>query len=133
MADFPFDSQRPYPTNRLITVFGGSGFIGRHVVRALVKRGWRVRVAVRRPDLAFFLQPIGTVGQISPVQANLRYSESIEAAMRGAQAAINVTGIGMQSGLQTFDAVHVEGARAIAKAAASHGAPLAHVSGIGAD
>ncbi len=133
MEEFPYANQRPFPTDRLITVFGGSGFIGRHVVRALVKRGWRVRVAVRRPDLAFFLQPIGTVGQISAVQANLRYPESIEAAMLGAQAAINVTGIGMQRGPQTFDAVHVEGARAIAKAAASRGAALVHVSGIGAD
>src|SRR5262249_1863644 len=107
MEEFPYANQRPFPTDRLITVFGGSGFIGRHVVRALVKRGWRVRVAVRRPDLAFFLQPIGTVGQISAVQANLRYPESIEAAMLGARAAINVTGIGMQRGAQTFDAVHV--------------------------
>jgi NADH dehydrogenase len=133
MEEFPYANQRPFPTDRLITVFGGSGFIGRHVVRALAKRGWRIRVAVRRPDLAFFLQPIGTVGQISPVQANLRYPESIEAAMVGAQAAINVTGIGMQKGQQTFDAVHVEGARAIARAAASRGLPLVHVSGIGAD
>ena len=132
MDEFPYVNQRPFPTDRLITVFGGSGFIGRHIVRALVKRGWRVRVAVRRPDLALFLQPIGTVGQINPVQANLRYPESVEAAMTGAQAAINVVGIGMQSGAQTFDAVHVEGARAIAKAAASQGVPLVHVSGIGA-
>lgn len=133
MDDFPFANQRPFPTDRLITVFGGSGFIGRHVVRALVKRGWRVRVAVRRPDLAFFLQPIGTVGQISPVQANLRFPETIEAAMTGAQAAVNVVGIGVQSGRQTFDAVHVEGARAIAQAAAARGVPLVHISGIGAD
>jgi NADH dehydrogenase len=133
MDEFPYANQRPFPTDRLITVFGGSGFIGRHVVRALVKRGWRVRVAVRRPDLAFFLQPLGTVGQISPVQANLRYPDSVEAAMLGAQAAVNVVGIGMQSGPQTFDSVHVEGARAIAKAAAAHGVPLVHVSGIGAD
>jgi NADH dehydrogenase len=133
MEEFPYANQRPFPTDRLITVFGGSGFIGRHVVRALVKHGWRVRVAVRRPDLANFLQPIGTVGQISPVQANLRYPDSVEAAMIGAQAAINVVGIGMQRGAQTFDAVHVEGARAIAKAAASRGVPLVHLSGIGAD
>jgi uncharacterized protein YbjT (DUF2867 family) len=133
MADFPFDSQRPYPTNRLITVFGGSGFIGRHVVRALVKRGWRVRVAVRRPDLGFFLQPIGTVGQIAAVQANLRYPDSVAAALTGAEAAINVVGIGAQRGAQTFDAVHVEGARTIAKATKARAIPLIHVSGIGAD
>jgi uncharacterized protein YbjT (DUF2867 family) len=133
MADFPFDSQRPYPSNRLITVFGGSGFIGRHIVRALVKRGWRVRVAVRRPDLAFFLQPIGTVGQITAVQANLRYPDSVEAVLTGAEAAINVVGIGAQRGAQTFDAVHVEGARTIAKLTQARGIPLVHVSGIGAD
>jgi uncharacterized protein YbjT (DUF2867 family) len=133
MADFPFDSHRPYPTNRLIAVFGGSGFIGRHIVRALVKRGWRVRVAVRRPDLAFFLQPIGTVGQITAVQANLRYPDSVEAALIGAEAAINVVGIGAQSGAQRFDAVHVEGARTIAKLTNARGIPLVHVSGIGAD
>jgi uncharacterized protein YbjT (DUF2867 family) len=133
MAEFPFDSESPYPTNRVIAVFGGSGFIGRHVVRALAKRGWRVRVAVRRPDLANFLQPLGTVGQINAVQANLRYPESIAAALTGAQAAINLVGVGRQRGAQTFDAVHVEGARALAKAAAVRGLALAHVSGIGAD
>ncbi|HLW93457.1 MAG TPA: complex I NDUFA9 subunit family protein, partial [Roseiarcus sp.] len=134
MADeFPFASQRPYPTDRLITVFGGSGFIGRHVVRALVKRGWRVRVAVRRPDLANFLQPIGTVGQIHAVQTNLRYPESIETALIGAQAAINVAGVKKQRGPQTFDAVHVAGASAIARAAAARGLSLLHMSGIGAD
>jgi NADH dehydrogenase len=133
MADFPFASQRPYPTDRLITVFGGSGFIGRHVVRALAKRGWRVRVAVRRPDLANFLQPLGTVGQINAVQANLRYPESIAAALIGAQAAVNVVGVKSQRGGQTFDAVHVEGARAIAQASAARGIALVHVSGIGAD
>ena len=65
------------PAQQLVTVFGGSGFVGRHVVRALVKRGYRVRVAVRRPDLAGFLQPLGNVGQISFVQANLRYRQSV--------------------------------------------------------
>jgi uncharacterized protein YbjT (DUF2867 family) len=133
MDDFPYANQRPFPNDRLVTVFGGSGFIGRHVVRALVKLGWRVRVAVRRPDLANFLQPIGTVGQINAVQANLRYPQSVAAALIGAEAAVNAVGIGGQRGAQTFDAVHVEGARAIAEAAAAGGAGLVHISGIGAD
>ena len=79
--------------DRLVTVFGGSGFVGRHVVRALARRGWRVRVAVRRPDLAFHLQPLGTVGQIHAVQANVRYPLSVAHALRDAQAAINLVGI----------------------------------------
>ncbi len=89
--------------DRLVTVFGGSGFVGRHVVRALVRRGWRVRVAVRRPDLAFHLQPLGTPGQIHAVQANLRYPESVAHALRDAQAAINLVGILRESGAQNFD------------------------------
>ena len=84
--------------NRLATVFGGSGFLGRYIVRALVHEGWRVRVAVRRPDLAAFLQPIGGVGQIQPVQANLRFPDSIAAALEGASAAVNATGVTAESG-----------------------------------
>ena len=84
--------------NRLATVFGGSGFLGRYIVRALVHEGWRVRVAVRRPDLAAFLQPIGGVGQIQPVQANLRFPNSIAAALEGASAAVNATGVTAESG-----------------------------------
>src|ERR1700734_2453412 len=86
--------------NRLATVFGGSGFLGRYIVRALVHQGWRVRVAVRRPDLAAFLQPIGGVGQIQPVQANLRFPDSIAAALEGAAVAarvssyVHISGIG---------------------------------------
>src|SRR6187402_2179423 len=89
----------------LVTVFGGSGFLGRHVVRALAKRGYRIRVAVRRPELAGHLQPLGRVGQIHPVQANLRYPTSVQAAMRDAGIAVNLVGILTQSGGQTFDAV----------------------------
>jgi len=101
----------------LITIFGGSGFVGRSVVRGLAKRGFRIRVAVRRPDLAFHLQPIGGVGQIHAVQANIRYPETIKAALAGADAAINLVGILHESGRQTFENVHVKGARAIAGAA----------------
>src|SRR6478752_6934632 len=104
--------------DRLITVFGGSGFLGRHVVRALAKRGYRIRVAVRRPDLAGHLQPLGRVGQIHAVQANLRYPTSIAAAMRDSQIAINLVGILTEGGAQTFDAVQAKGAETIAKAAA---------------
>jgi NADH dehydrogenase len=127
-------AEAPYVSKRLVTVFGGSGFIGRYVVRALARRGWRVRVAVRRPDLAGFLQPLGDVGQIHAVQANLRYPASIASALIGADAAINLAGVQRQQGRQTFEAVHVFGAREIARAAAAHGVKtLVHGSGIGAD
>jgi len=117
----------------LVTIFGGSGFLGRSVVRALCKREYRIRVAVRRPELAGHLQPLGRVGQIHAVQANLRYPASVEAAMRGAQIAINLVGILAPSGAQTFDSVQAQGADAVAKAAAAAGARMMHVSAIGAD
>src|ERR1700719_158409 len=123
----------PSNIDTLITVFGGSGFIGRHVVRALAKRDYRIRVAVRRPELAGHLQPLGKVGQIHAVQANLRYPASVEAAMRDSHAAINLVGILTESGAQTFDAVQAAGAGAVAKAAAAIGARMVHVSAIGAD
>jgi uncharacterized protein YbjT (DUF2867 family) len=101
---------------RLVTVFGGSGFVGRHVVRALAKAGWRVRVAVRRPDLAGHLQPMGGVGQIMAVQANLRYPDSVVRAVEGA------------------DAVQAEGARTIGMACArANITNVVHLSAIGAD
>ena len=117
----------------LVTVFGGSGFVGRHVVRALCKRDYRIRVAVRRPELAGHLQPLGKVGQIHAVQANLRYPASVEAAMRGCHAAINLVGILAESGAQSFDAVQGLGPGAVAKAASAIGARMVHVSAIGAD
>ncbi|MBB3592831.1 NADH dehydrogenase [Rhizobium sp. BK529] len=117
----------------LVTVFGGSGFIGRHVVRALAKRGYRIRVAVRRPDLAGFLQPLGNVGQISFVQANLRYRNSIDRAVEGADHVINCVGILFESGRNTFDAVQEFGGRAVAEAARNAGATLTHISAIGAN
>jgi uncharacterized protein YbjT (DUF2867 family) len=121
------------PTETLITVFGGSGFLGRHVVRALAKRGYRIRVAVRRPDLAFHLQPAGRVGQIHAVQANLRHPGSVDAAVRDADAVVNLVGILFERGRQRFDAVQTFGAEAAALAAAAHGARMVHVSAIGAD
>ena len=122
------------PKIRIVTVFGGSGFIGRHVVRALARDGWRIRVATRRPDLAFHLQPLGKVGQIHAVQANVRFPASVAAAVKGADAVVNLVGIQLQSGAQTFDATHVEGARAVAKAAKDAGiAGFVMLSGLGVD
>lgn len=119
--------------NRLVTIFGGSGFVGRHTVRALAKAGYRIRAASRRPDLAGHLQPMGDVGQIQPVQANLRYPESVRRAVEGASVVINAVGILAPGGRQTFKAVHDEGARIVAEAARVAGAHrFVHVSAIGA-
>jgi uncharacterized protein YbjT (DUF2867 family) len=121
-------------TDQLVTVFGGSGFIGRHVVRALAQRGWRIRVAVRRPDLAFHLQPLGTVGQIHAVQANLRYPDSVAHALRDAVAAINLVGILEESSAQSFDAIQNLGAQTVAKAVHDAGLGVfVQMSAIGAD
>src|SRR5262245_2845315 len=118
----------------LVTVFGGSGFLGRHVVRALLKRGWRVRAAVRRPDLAGHLQPLGLVGWVQPVQANLRYRWSVDRAVAGADAVINLVGVLGNSGRQRLDSVNVFGARAVAEATRAVGLKtLVHVSALGAD
>src|SRR5207302_8743442 len=106
---------------------------GRHGVRALAKRGYRVRVAVRRPELAGYLQPLGRVGQIHAVQANLRYPASVEAAARDADVVINLVGILFERGRQRFDAVQAFGAETVARAAAAIGARMIHVSAIGAD
>jgi NADH dehydrogenase len=119
--------------NTLITVFGGSGFLGRHVVRALANRGYLIRVAVRRPELAGYLQPLGRVGQIHAVQANLRFPQSVEGAVRDAAVAINLVGILYEKGRQRFEAVQALGAEAVASAAVGAGARLIHVSAIGAD
>lgn len=121
------------PIDTLVTVFGGSGFLGRHVIRALAKRDYRIRVGVRRPDLAGHLQPLGKVGQIHPVQANLRYPASVQAAARGASVIVNLVGILAEGGAQTFDAVQAKGAETVAKAASDIGARMVHVSALGAD
>ncbi|MCL4767329.1 MAG: complex I NDUFA9 subunit family protein [Hyphomicrobiaceae bacterium] len=118
----------------LVTVFGGSGFVGRHAVQPLARRGWRIRAAVRRPDLAGHLQPMGRLGQIHAVQANVRYPDSVAHAVRDAVAVVNAVGILSPTSRQSFSAVHVAGARAIARAAREAGARrLVHVSAIGAD
>ncbi|WP_232630478.1 complex I NDUFA9 subunit family protein [Methylobacterium sp. Leaf118] len=134
----PYSSERHEsgplrPQSQLVTVFGGSGFLGRHVVRALAKRGYRIRVAVRRPDLALFLQPLGKVGQIVAVQANLRYPDSVRRAVEHADIVVNLVGILQESGVQRFSTLQTEGAGTIAQAAAAVGARMVHVSAIGAD
>jgi NADH dehydrogenase len=124
----------PTSSTKLITVFGGSGFIGRYVVQALAKRGYRIRVAVRRPDLAGHVQPLGMVGQIKAIQANIRYRWSVDRAVEGADAVVNLVGILAEGGRQTFDAVQAFGPRAIGEASRAAGIEnLVHVSAIGAD
>ncbi|MEG6508293.1 complex I NDUFA9 subunit family protein [Methyloligella sp. 2.7D] len=117
-----------------VTIFGGSGFLGRHVVQAIAKTGARMLVGVRRPGLAGHLQPLGGVGQIYAVQANVRYPDSLIRAAEGADVVINLTGILAPGGKQSFKAVHDEGARNVAEAAKKAGAKsFIHVSAIGAD
>ena len=121
-------------SDKLITVIGGSGFVGRHVVQSLAKRGYRIRVACRRPDLAGHVVPLGVPGQIVPVQANIRFPASLAAVCDGAYAVINLTGVLFSSAAQSFDAVHVFGASAVAKAAKSAKAHmLIQLSAIGAN
>jgi NADH dehydrogenase len=117
-----------------VTVFGGSGFVGRAIVRALAQEGYQVRVACRRIELAERIKTAGDVGQISILRTNLRIPASVAAAVSGSQAVINASGIAFQRGRQRYETVHVEGARAIAEAAAAAGVQrLVHISGIGAD
>lgn len=118
---------------KLVTIFGGSGFIGRYLVQQLARRGWRIRVAVRRPDLAGHLRPLGKVGQIQPVQANVRYPDSVAAAVQNADAVVNLVGILAASGRQTFQAVQAGGPRTVAEAARAAGVGrFVQMSAIGA-
>ncbi|MDB5733751.1 MAG: 3-beta hydroxysteroid dehydrogenase [Alphaproteobacteria bacterium] len=120
-------------STNLVTIFGGSGFLGRHTVRALARAGWRIKVATRHPARGFFLRPLGTVGQIDFVKCDVSDAESVAHAVMGSSAVINLTGILFQKG-QTFEDVQVEGAANIAQAAARGGVgALVHVSAIGAD
>jgi len=118
----------------LVTVFGGSGFLGKHVVRALVARGYRVRIAMRRPHTGMDLKVIGGVGQVQLMQANLRYEESVIRAVEGADAVINLVAVLYEQGQQSFDALHVKGAKTLAQSVAAAGIKnFVHVSAIGAD
>ena len=117
-----------------VTVFGGAGFVGRYIVKRLAAAGAGVRVACRDPERAKFLKPAGGVGQVVPVQANLRYPDSVRAAVEGVDAVVNCVGVLVSRGAQSFSAIHAAGARAVAAAAAEAGArQLAHISAIGAD
>ena len=120
--------------SRLVTIYGGSGFVGRYIARRMAKEGWRVRVAVRRPNEALFVRPYGVVGQVEPVFCNIRDEASVRAALHGADAVVNCVGILAEAGANRFDAVQAEGAGRIARLAAAEGvATLVHVSAIGAD
>lgn len=120
--------------SRLVTIYGGSGFVGRYIARRMAKEGWRVRVAVRRPNEAIFVRPYGVVGQVEPVFCNIRDDASVRAAMTGADAVVNCVGILNELGRNRFDAVQAEGAGRIARIAAETGVQsLVHVSAIGAD
>ena len=123
-----------HPTYRLATVFGGSGFIGRHIVQRLASAGWRVRVATRDPEGAIYLRPRGDVGQVEPVYADLTKEFSVQAAVDRTDLVINLVGILYERGRQTFKAIHVDGAARIAAAAkAANVGQLIHFSALGAD
>jgi NADH dehydrogenase len=120
--------------NRLVTIYGGSGFVGRYIARRMAKEGWRVRVAVRRPNEALFVKPYGVPGQVDPVLCNIRDDASVRAAMLGADAVVNCVGILSESGRNRFDAVQAQGAGRVARIAADLGvANLVQISAIGAD
>jgi uncharacterized protein YbjT (DUF2867 family) len=124
----------PANSEKIVTLIGGSGFVGRHIARGLARRGYRIRVACRRPDLAGHVQPLGTPGQVMPVQANVRYPASLAAVCDGAFAVVNLTGVLGSSGAQSFEAVHVFGAEASARAArAAKASVFIQMSALGAD
>ncbi len=118
---------------KLVTVFGGSGFVGRAVVAALTKRGYRVRVAVRKPEIAYYMAPLGNVGQIQMVQANVRNRASVDHVVKGSDHVVNLVGILSESGRQRFNTVQVLGAKNIAEATKAEGVSLTHLSSLAAD
>lgn len=126
------DKQNRKGAAKVITVIGGSGFVGRHVVGALAKKGYQIRVAVRRPDLAFHLQPLGKVGQIQSVQANLRFPWSVERAIAGSDVVVNLVGIMNETGKQKFQSVNTRGAAVVANFCKENKIPLVHMSAMGA-
>lgn len=119
---------------KLVTIYGGSGFVGRYIARRMAKAGWRVRVAVRRPNEALFVRPYGVVGQVEPILCNIRDDNSVRSAMQGADAVVNCVGVLVESGKNGFDAVQSEGAERVARLAAEEGvARMVQISAIGAD
>lgn len=119
---------------KLVTIFGGSGFVGRYIARRMAQAGWRVRVAVRRPNEAIFVKPYGAVGQVEPIGCNIRDDASVAAALSGADAVVNCVGILNEVGRNKFHDVQAEGAARIARLASEHGVSnLVHISAIGAD
>jgi len=120
--------------SQLVTIFGGSGFVGRYIARRMAKEGWRVRVAVRNVNEAMFVRTYGVVGQVEPVFCNIRDDASVAAVTEGADAVVNCVGVLDEIGKNTFSAVQSEGAARIARIAAAHGvARMVHVSAIGAN
>ena len=120
--------------SKLVTIYGGSGFVGRYIAYRMARAGWRVRVAVRHPNEALFVRTYGVVGQVEPVLCNIRNDGSVADALRGADAVVNCVGILVETGKNSFDAVQSEGAERIAHMAATEGvARFVHVSAIGAD
>lgn len=120
--------------SKLVTIYGGSGFVGRYIARRMAQRGWRVRVAVRRPNEALFVRPYGVVGQVEPVFCNIRDDASVASAMAGADAVVNCVGTFDAGGKNNFEAVQIDGAERIARLAAAAGiARMVHISAIGAD
>ncbi|MGV6805836.1 MAG: complex I NDUFA9 subunit family protein [Ruegeria sp.] len=120
--------------SKLVTIYGGSGFVGRYVARRMANEGWRVRVAVRRPNEAIFVKPYGVVGQVEPILCNIRDDASVASAMHGADAVVNCVGVLNELGKNDFDAVQAEGAERVARLAAELGiSRMVHISAIGAD
>ena len=119
--------------SKLVTIYGGSGFVGRYIARRLAKEGWRVRVAVRRPNEAMHVKPYGTPGQVEPVLCNIRDDASVRAVMQGSDAVVNCVGILAEAGKNRFDAVQAEGPGRVARIAAETGITrMVHISAIGA-
>lgn len=120
--------------SKLVTIYGGSGFVGRYIARRMAKEGWRVRVAVRRPNEAIFVKTYGVVGQVEPVLCNIRDDASVASVMQGADAVVNCVGVLAENGKNTFDAVQADGPERIARIAKIRGiSRMVHVSAIGAD
>ena len=120
--------------SKLVTIYGGSGFVGRYLARRMAKEGWRVRIAVRRPNEALFVKPYGVVGQVEPIFCNIRDDQSVAHALRGADVVVNCVGILQEKAKNTFNSVQNEGAERIARLAASEGVVrMVHVSALGAD